>query len=338
VTSLLYWHLKACCPDAAPQAVLEKLHAHFLESAANNLFLTAELLNILKLFDENGIPAIPFKGPVLAHTLYENLALRESSDLDILVEEQNVFRALQLLPAIGYKKIPTYAPRVEAEILKREYHFQTGKKNKIDLVEIHWDVVPRYLALPLSIEHWWERAVTVSIPPRAAANLSGEDLLMALSAHGSRHMWESLGWISDVARLLHSYPRLDWDYVFSKYSHPDLRRVLALALNVAHEVLDAEVPREILPVIKRDHAVSELTQEIRQNLFTKPDKQGGLRSIVFQLKLKSSCLNRMRLCSRVFSTPTMLEWGLSLPRILFPLYFVARPFRLLRKHLRRKNR
>jgi hypothetical protein len=144
--------------------------------------------------------------------------------------------------------------------------------------------------------------------------------------------------MSDVARLLDSHPKLDWNYIFDKYSHPDVRRVLALALNVAHEVLDANVPREILAIMKRDRAVSELTEQIRQNLFGNLAGQGAFRSVVFQLRLKSSWLNRVRLCFRVFSTPTMHEWGHPLPRILYPLYFVLRPFRLLRKYLQGRNR
>jgi len=122
MNSLLYWHLNATCRDAVPQAIMERLHDHFLKSAKSNLLLTAELLRILELFENNVIPAIPFKGPVLALTLYEDPALREFGDLDILVQKDNVFRALKLLPALGYLKIPDYSPAVEAQIIKREYH------------------------------------------------------------------------------------------------------------------------------------------------------------------------------------------------------------------------
>src|SRR5207249_1603604 len=74
---LLYWHLNATCPDAVPAASMDYLRDYFHENARRNLYFTGELCSILKLFEEHGIPAIPFKGPALAFCFYGNLALRE---------------------------------------------------------------------------------------------------------------------------------------------------------------------------------------------------------------------------------------------------------------------
>ena len=66
VLPLLYQNLKTLCPEAVPKPVLSELLNFFHTNAAHNLFLTQELLKILKLFQDNDIPVIPFKGPVLA--------------------------------------------------------------------------------------------------------------------------------------------------------------------------------------------------------------------------------------------------------------------------------
>lgn len=85
VMSLLYQSLSTTCPEAVPKTNLAQLRDYFHSSAFHNLFLTKELLKLLNLFESHSIPAIPYKGPVLAVSAYGNLSLRQISDLDILV-------------------------------------------------------------------------------------------------------------------------------------------------------------------------------------------------------------------------------------------------------------
>jgi len=54
----------------------------------HNFFLTKELLELLTLFEAHCIPASPYKGPALAIMAYGNLALRQFSDLNILVHKR----------------------------------------------------------------------------------------------------------------------------------------------------------------------------------------------------------------------------------------------------------
>lgn len=84
---LLYWHLEATSPESVPEVTLEHLEAEFRRNMKRNLFLSMELLKLLERLEGQGIQAIPFKGPVLAVSVYGNLALRPFSDLDILVHE-----------------------------------------------------------------------------------------------------------------------------------------------------------------------------------------------------------------------------------------------------------
>src|SRR5437879_2778727 len=59
VLPLLYWHLNATCPDAVPQAILDQLREHFHHNSLRNLFLTGELLKLLKLFATHNLLAVP---------------------------------------------------------------------------------------------------------------------------------------------------------------------------------------------------------------------------------------------------------------------------------------
>ena len=100
---LLYWSLNSTCPERVPKDFLERLRSHFYANARHNLVLTAELLKLLGLLKTQQIPAIPFKGPVLAASVYGNLSLREFADLDILVRSKDALRAKDLLLSLGYQ-------------------------------------------------------------------------------------------------------------------------------------------------------------------------------------------------------------------------------------------
>src|SRR5262249_37023884 len=74
---LVYRDLHGVNSDAVPQAIRAALYRHFHASAQRNLFLAGTLLKLLRLLESHHIPAIAYKGPVLAMLAYGNLALRQ---------------------------------------------------------------------------------------------------------------------------------------------------------------------------------------------------------------------------------------------------------------------
>ena len=91
VLSLLYRNVSATCPEAVPAPVLEQLRKHFNAVAARNRVRSQELRRLVEVLAGQGIRCVPFKGPTLAISAYQDLALREFSDLDILVHREDVF-------------------------------------------------------------------------------------------------------------------------------------------------------------------------------------------------------------------------------------------------------
>jgi hypothetical protein len=324
VTSLLYWNLHTACRDQVPPQIFRQLRERFLAAAGRHELLTAELFRILDHLGKNGIRAIPFKGPALAHTLYENPSLREFVDLDLLVRRHEVFKALRLLIDLGYSGLPDCASYGEAEVLDREYHYAVEREDGQAFVEIHWNVLARHFVLPVPIDGWWERAGTALIQSRSVPNLSAEDLLMALCCHGCKHMWKSLMWSIDLAKLLKRRPDLDWDYVFRQYGAEDLRRIVFLGLIVANIVLDARVPSEIHKKSIQDRAAVDLARQVKATLFEHHNERGGLRFMRFQSKMKSRRMDALRFCYRTLSTSTLTEGHGVLHHLCRPLHLLRR--------------
>src|SRR5262249_1255026 len=103
IRPLLLQSLKSVCWDAVPETTQLQLNYFNRIKIQQNLSIAGELLRLLGLFQQNGIPIAAFKGPVLAESVYGDLALREFSDLDIIVHEADVNEAENTLTSCGYR-------------------------------------------------------------------------------------------------------------------------------------------------------------------------------------------------------------------------------------------
>ena len=80
--------------------------------------MTGELLRLLTLFESAGIPAIPYKGPLLASLVYGKIARRQFCDLDILVRKRGFPKARRLLLSQDYRPMFSLTPAQEARYLE----------------------------------------------------------------------------------------------------------------------------------------------------------------------------------------------------------------------------
>jgi hypothetical protein len=334
--SLLYWNLDRACPAAVPAQVLADLRKAFQANARRNLFLTAELLEILDRLEAGGIRALAFRGPVLAATLYGNLALRQFIDLDILIEKRDLPRVATLLGDHGYRPASGAArPTRGCEISFINAEKQVG-------VDLHWELINRYILSGLDLERLWGRLAPVSLAGRSVPGLPPEDLLLVLCAHAVKHGPTPSGrlmWFSDLAELLAAHPLLDWDCVVARARRRGARRVLFLGLTLARDLVGAALPEMIQDQIAADPAVAPLAARVRDHLFAPPGVfHRGDKRLVFYLRMRERRRDRISSLFHLARGRDMLTPNagdrtfVSLPPTLSFLYYLLRPVRLVKDH------
>lgn len=327
---LLYWHLSRSCPAALPEAVLQRLEEDFQYTAHLNLLTTAHLIEILELFRQYEIAAIPYKGPVLAVLLYRNLALREFSDLDILVDPADVLRIKEVLLAKGYRPGFDLSPPQERELLRSgcEYEFYTADGPPD--IDIHWQIVPRTFSILFDPQRYLRRLQTVSLAGSSLTTLAPEDLLLVLAVHAARHLWRSVNWIADIAELVGAYAALDWDLVFAEARELGAMRVLLLSLYLARDLMDAPLSETVLRKVSADVNVPILARRVYRDLSEEVHCfQPDCADHLFIIKLRERWRDKTSYVFRTAFTPGIADWKwTTLPQSLRGLYPVIRMLRL----------
>jgi len=332
---LLYRGLSSVCPEAVPYATLALLRDHFHRNARRNLFLTAELIKLVKLFEEHGILVVPFKGPVLAASVYGSLSLREFVDLDILVPERDVLRAKDLLISHGFQQDPQLTDGQEAAFLRSGCELEFVRDDGAVTIDLHWDFTVRGFSFSFELDRLWERLETVSLAGKKILSLSPADLLLLLCLHGAKHYWHRLEWICGVAELIRSHQAMDWQRVMENASRLGGERVLLLGLLLARDLLRAVLPHEVLQRMRADRMAQSLATHVRKELFSETD--ANLRqadSWAFFLRMRERLRDQVRYFlyfTNLRLTPTAEDLALMhLPSLLFFLYYLLRPIRLFR--------
>ena len=340
VVQLLAWHLNAAHHENIPEKVTHSLREHFRANTLQNLVKTRELLELLDAFEAHGISAVPYKGPVLAAAAYGNVALRQFGDLDILVHRRDVYEAEEVLVSLGYRPQHSLGrTQKEAFLRSRIEHVFTSADGD-SIVELHWGIAERELSFPLDVERLWERLEVVPLGGREVPIFSAEDSLLILCAHGSKHLWERLGWVCDVAELVHSHPELVWEQSFVQARALGGERMLLLGLFLARELLRLDLPAWVSAKADADLTVRALATKITERLFCEGHGTSSLlEDSYFQpmyLEMRERVSDKVRYCVRKATTQTVEDWNLlSLPKLLSFLYLPLRLVRLASKYGRR---
>ena len=314
-------------PAGVPADVLATLRARFDANSLRNMAMARDLADLLERLGENGVDAIPIKGPTLAISAYGDLALREFGDLDIVVRSTDLARARELFAAWGFRPATQLTPAGEAALLGSDHHIPLlGPGDRIT-VELHWSLDNLRPGSRLDGEWTWSNARRVQLLGRDVASLSWSALLVYLCVHGAKHGWNRLGWICDVAGVLASAPERELSQAPLIAAAVGAERRLALGVRLAHELLGSP----LLPELKHreDGVVSALVRDVRARLFSE-EPPHRVASLVFQCRTLDRARDQLGFAFHVLAAPHVADvQDVRLPERLGWLYRVVRPARLL---------
>lgn len=332
VVPLVYSRLAAV--DSPVHNSLPTLRSLYQANTQQALWLTGELLRILKHLNRSGVEVLPYKGPVLAELLYGNIAMREFIDIDLLIRVTDLPRVKASLADLGYESSFRLTPRQEHEYLRSGYEYAFDSQRGANLIEVKWQILPRFYCVDFDIKALFDRTITVELSGSTVHTLSNEDLLLVLCVHAAKHAWVQLSWLCDIAKLA-SIRSLNWDSICNQAEQLRVGRIVAVTFLLAYKLFATPLPPLVLQLVEKDPA-AEAVVERAVSIIASANEYPTESMPYFRLMMDSRerWQDRLRFLWRLASTPSVHEWSaIRLPGPLFPLYRAVRIYRLTKRFL-----
>ena len=333
VLPLLFNSLNNICPKAIPKEVLSNLRSFSQKNIQRNLLLTNQLLKILEIFRVNGIDAVPFKGPMLAASVYGNLAYRQFSDLDILVHKKDFLKAKQLLLCNQYQ---IHLSKME-EIFLSNHAFQTSFQhlNGMSNIDLHWGIAPRKPRLHSRFDCLWSNLESVSIAGKSVLSFSPESTLVIQCINATKEAHRQLlKQNCDINEIIQKYPNLSWDTVLHQAQQLGCRRLVLIGLHVTQKLYGTILPDQIMKNIASLPIIKQLSEELKQRFFWDADELEKNFAKSYFINKHNFQTTELRdripyLIDKIITPHAEDRQFVSLPPSLYYLYYLIRPIRLI---------
>jgi hypothetical protein len=254
---LVYHTLRDLSSDIdIPSTLLSKLQARYKLIAQKNMLMSAELIKIVKLLAKHDIKTIPFKGPSLAQLAYGDITLRVFGDLDILVEPNQIYDAGVILTKHNYICDVDISFLHNTKLLDISSDLGFRHQTNHTYVELHWKLFRKKLSIDFIDLNIFTNYTTLDINKHQLQTLEINTLLIYLCIHGSKHMWERVGWIVDIDKLITQYD-INWDLI----KNVNNKTPVYLGLYMSYKLYDTPIPKEILSHIQHHNKIKSLYKQ-----------------------------------------------------------------------------
>ncbi len=236
-------------PEFAKQEMQERSGACRMKAMQHCLLLA----DVLKRFNQAGIPVMPLKGQILSLELYGDVGLRHTLDVDLEVAREDLGRAQACLESADWHPDSTFSPMTPRQwqsFLKNEHSMAFVHARTDRMLELHWR---NQWETPDATAARWARGVPSEWQGYSIQAMTPSDLALYLCGHGGSHLWFRAKWVGDVARA-HASGLLDWDAAWDEAQKSSQQSVLQVGLSLLRLLYGLPMPN--LP----DHAIKDLPQ------------------------------------------------------------------------------
>lgn len=243
-----------------PGGAVAAMRQQFLAQVRKNMAAAAEAKKVFSLFNDAAVPFIVLKGISLAETVYPHFAMRTTSDLDVLIKKEDLFRAHAALTAAGYRPLdgtPEQAlQNPPGYLASLEYH---KADTAFAYLHLHWHLINTSVPAEafigkINMERIWDRSVTAGVAGAEVRLLSPEHLVIYLCEHALRvgHSFDRLILICDIIYAVQAHEdKMDWKALTEEAAKLGLLNFAYLALKIVRAYSGPSfLSNEILDILR----------------------------------------------------------------------------------------
>ncbi|TVR70733.1 MAG: hypothetical protein EA408_10610 [Marinilabiliales bacterium] len=229
-----------------PPEIKEQLHQAYLKTLSRNVIIYDHFRKVALALNEAGIPVIALKGIHLSETLYKDIGLRQLSDMDIMVQDNDIPKCLSIMDAMGYLSHHFTKTR----FIKLNSYFGHCYKMVINGVSFDIHTRVQYDKYRITSEDLWKNAVKMTLNGAPVCVLDYHHLLIHLCLHLEKHMSQKdfqLKCFCDITNIIISYKdELDWNELNNLCEKYECSEVFYKFIILTGKYFDAPLPESIL--------------------------------------------------------------------------------------------
>lgn len=310
--------------------------------AANNMRKLAVQVKINKALQKANIIVAGFKGITTAQLAYGDITLRACGDLDILVHDENVEQARDILISLGYE--PDYSfSDFQRQKLKKVIHAESFyTEDRSTMIELHWRLSSSEFWAPIENLNYLEDCTSVDIQQLCLPTFRLDKLFVYLCFHGQRHSWSALFWLVDISRLVEANREDNefWQRVLQLAKQGEVESIVLSSFILCRDVLGTSFPKPIENAILGRRSILRTAAAIEQELLEQLrdiSREGPPRHRAFsinQMRLLEGFTKKLKYLVSIAHIQEADYAMLDLPPWLHFLYYTLRPINIASRKLK----
>ncbi|PWQ92599.1 nucleotidyltransferase domain-containing protein [Leucothrix pacifica] len=328
-----------------PEDISSRISNNVQKNLYKGMKQAAELVCLTKLFNENNIPFVVFKGIALLKLMGLELHQRHHGDIDILLADVgDIKKADVLLRSLGYERL-TMAKNFSLN-KRQEQHFRSYEKDVIYhhprrsiQLELHFKVCLSDKLLPISSREFYENRAEVQINSESIPVMCKADHQVYLLVHGAVSRWFRLKWLCDVPLATENGKAYLSSSFFIRTESLDVERITTLGICLARELLAMPIVSNLSQYGDNSKSIQWIKGVAQKNITEVTIYDMSLLekirfwmvfSLIYMPLLKEDRAYKLDHFKSYLTR--MSDWEtLPLPSSLFFLYYPLRPFLWLKR-------
>ncbi|MEN8304384.1 MAG: nucleotidyltransferase family protein [Campylobacterota bacterium] len=309
---------------------LTDLKSAYRQISQQNMLMSAELIRVMKLFEENNIEALAFKGPALSQMAYGDITLRQYNDLDVLIKQEDRDKISKILESQGYEQVLMLTSVQEKNWYKHVkdmslFHLQKGIH-----IELHWLLLDNDYPIQVDLSSIWEYPQSVVINRQKVQTFPNESLLLYLCIHGSKHLWERIEWIKDIDLIIRTQT-IDWELVAEQVNKSGFERMFLLGLYLSNTLFQTPLPTIFIQQMKHQKWLIKLSDFVINDW---KQHRGMFHNSLAMRHLFPRIKMQLHYLYQIILKPSKNEYRfVDLPKGLYWVYYLIRPYLLIKKYI-----
>ena len=231
-----------------PQGVKTKLQQVYYKTVGRSTLLYEHFKKIADAFTKQNIPVVALKGIYLSEWLYRDIGLRQFSDIDLLVKEEDGEKSLAVLRSLGYKSAllsVTEFVDSKSEVI----HYSPMVANGVS-IEIHVKLHRNSESYAIDVSGFIQRSKPVTLNNVSVKAPELHDLIIHLCVHLDKHFrggHVQFTCFNDLTNLLVQYEtEIDWELFRIRCRENKCEQLVFGYLMLINKYFDAPLPEDIL--------------------------------------------------------------------------------------------